>query len=96
MYESEKIKQAVKEAGLTQKEIAAKMGISQPAFNGFVSGKNRPTARTLKKIARATGKDLSFFIPAPLCDTELKNEVDLLRREIELLKKEVAELKRGL
>lgn len=96
MYESEKIKQAVKEAGLTQKEIAEKMGISQPAFNGFVSGKNRPTARTLKKIAEITGKDLSFFVPVSFCEKELKGEIDSLREEIELLKKEFSELKRRI
>lgn len=57
----QRIKQALKEAGLTQSELARKMKITQPTVNAFVNGRRNPTATTLKKIAKATGKDISYF-----------------------------------
>lgn len=93
MYESEKIKQAIRECGFSQREFASKLGVSQPTVNGFVSGRNRPTARTLKRIAKITGKDLAYFMPGNSANTNLEVEIMFLRQEIEKLKQEIALLK---
>ena len=61
MGEKDKIKQAIKEAGLSQRKLASKMKITQPTLNGIINGESRPTTRTLEKIAKATGKDMSYF-----------------------------------
>lgn len=58
----EKIRQAIKEAGLTQQKLADKLGITNPVVNVWVQGKRNPTTSSLKKIAEATGKPFSFFI----------------------------------
>lgn len=57
----EKIRQAIKEAGLTQQKLADKLGITNPVVNVWVTGKRNPTSATIKKIADATGKPYDFF-----------------------------------
>lgn len=45
-------------AGLTQKELAAKSGLTQSNISNIEKGITRPTIDSLKKIADATGKRL--------------------------------------
>ena len=58
------ILKARKEANLTQKEIAERMGISAPAVSrlesALVTGKSSPTVATLQKYAAAMGKKLEI------------------------------------
>lgn len=62
----EKIRQAIKEAGLTQQKLADKIGTTNPVVNVWVTGKRNPTTASLKKIADATGKPYSFFMEEDL------------------------------
>jgi len=54
--------QARKEAGMTQAEVAAKMGVSQPVLarieSSLGSRKHAPSLETLRKYAIACGKRL--------------------------------------
>lgn len=54
--------QARKEAGMTQAEVAAKMGVSQPVLarieSSLGSRKHAPSLETLRKYAAACGKRL--------------------------------------
>jgi len=43
------------EAGLTQQELAEKMGTSQAYIARLEGGKEKPSTRTLNRIAKATG-----------------------------------------
>lgn len=45
-------------AGLTQQELAQKMGTTQPAVARLESGRVRPSMRTLERLAAATGSRL--------------------------------------
>lgn len=91
MLESERIKKAIKEAGFTQKQMAEKMGITQPTFNTFVRGKNRPSIKTLKKIAQITNKNLEYFLPSD-SENQYKEENSYLLKEIENIKKQIETL----
>ena len=52
-------------AGLTQAELAERMETTQSVVARLESGRARPSARTLEKIARATGTRLRIsFDPA--------------------------------
>jgi transcriptional regulator with XRE-family HTH domain len=42
-------------AGLTQEELARKMGTTQPVVARLESGRARPSMRTLERLAQATG-----------------------------------------
>src|SRR6185437_4843240 len=45
-------------AGLTQAELARKMGTTQPVVARLESGRTRPSMRTLERLADATGSRL--------------------------------------
>src|SRR5438045_562865 len=52
-------------AGLTQGELARKMGTTQPVVARLESGRSRPSMRTLERLAEATGSRLLISF-APL------------------------------
>jgi transcriptional regulator with XRE-family HTH domain len=45
-------------AGLTQEQLARKMGTTQPVVARLESGRSRPSMRTLERLADATGSRL--------------------------------------
>jgi transcriptional regulator with XRE-family HTH domain len=47
-----------KRAGLTQQELARKMGTTQPVVARLESGRVPPSMRTLERLAEATGSRL--------------------------------------
>ncbi len=52
-------------AGLTQAELAARIGTTPETVARFERGRSRPSTRTLEKVARATGTRLRIaFEPA--------------------------------
>ncbi|RPF46819.1 DNA-binding XRE family transcriptional regulator [Thermodesulfitimonas autotrophica] len=64
-----RLKQALKEAGLTQKEAARTVGVTEQAMSNYVSGRI-PEARILYRLARLCGRPMEWF----LADEE--NEVE--------------------
>lgn len=46
------------QAGLTQEELAQRMGTTQSAIARMEGGKGRPSTTTLAKVAKATGTKL--------------------------------------
>lgn len=49
-------------AGLTQAELAERMGTSQSAIARLESGRGRPSVATLEKLAKATGSRLRIAL----------------------------------
>jgi len=47
-------------AGLTQEEVACRMGTTQSVIARLESGKSLPSVKTLFNFAKATGKHLHF------------------------------------
>lgn len=102
---AKKIKQAIKEAGLTQQKLADKLGITNPVVNTWTTGKRNPTANSLKRIARATKKDISYFFEnSPIGNNNIVgnhnvlspkdiSEIILLRKDVEIIKKDIEILK---
>lgn len=56
------------EAGLTQAELAARMGTTQSAIARIEGGGTRPTLETLEKLASALGADLVVGVGAKLSE----------------------------
>lgn len=52
---AEKIKLARTKSGMTQKEVASRMEISQQAYGQYESGKREPKPETIARIANALG-----------------------------------------
>jgi transcriptional regulator with XRE-family HTH domain len=47
-------------AGLTQMELARKMGTTQPVLARLEGGRIQPSLRTLQRLAKATGSKLTI------------------------------------
>ena len=58
------IKETLKQRGLTQKELAERLGINRVSLSRLLSDKNDMRVSTIKKIADAIGCDVAeFFAP---------------------------------
>lgn len=69
------IREARRRAGLTQAELAAAAGTSQPAVAAYESGSRSPSVRTLDKLIRATGRTLDVrLVKAPAARGTLLNK----------------------
>ena len=84
----QRIARARKEAGLTQKELADRIGVARRSVQGYESGKIAPY-RHLNRVAAAVGRSRRWLVaddPAPQpsgITTELKVELrDLIREEL--------------
>lgn len=56
---------ARKNAGLTQKDLAARTGIAQADISKLESGRGNPSLRTLQRLADGMGMKLKLeFVPA--------------------------------
>ncbi|TRZ94841.1 MAG: XRE family transcriptional regulator [Dehalococcoidia bacterium] len=60
-----RIQQARQELGLTQKELAARLGYTQAALSNYELGKRRLYLASLEQIADILGKPLSYFLELP-------------------------------
>ena len=59
------IKEVLKQRGLTQNELAERLGINRVSLSRLLSDKNDIRLSTIKKIADAIGCDVTeFFTPA--------------------------------
>lgn len=59
------IKEALKQRGLKQNELADRLGINRVSLSRLLSDKNDMRVSTMKKIADAIGCDVAeFFTPA--------------------------------
>lgn len=90
----EKLKKLRKSKGLTQLDMADKLGLTQPNYATFESGKNEITLSRLEKISEVFGISVLELlggeaVSVPMVDnTELEN----LRKENEVLRKNVKHL----
>jgi len=57
-----RIQQARQELGLTQEELAARLGCTQAALSNYELGKRRLYLASLEQIAEVLGKPLSYFL----------------------------------
>ena len=56
--------QARARAGLTQRELATRMGTTQPFIARLESGRRKPTTKTLERFAEATGSRVEIHLVA--------------------------------
>jgi transcriptional regulator with XRE-family HTH domain len=56
-----RIRQARKSAGLSQSQLASKIGAHVTSVSDWERGRNAPSARHLLSIAQATGKSIEHF-----------------------------------
>jgi putative transcriptional regulator len=97
---SERLKQLRKDAGLTQVDVAEKLGISQPAYASWERGIKKPTQENLVKIAQILNVSVDYLVGNSEKKDEDLDNIELLFRmnskgltdeEKEVFKKELIE-----
>ncbi len=70
-----KIQKAREEAGLSQEEMASRLGFTQAAFSNYELGKRRLYLANIEQIAKELNKPLSYFLEeSPLTVQENREE----------------------
>ena len=97
---SERLKDLRKQAGLTQVDVAEKLGISQPAYASWERGVKKPTQENLVKIAQILNVSVDYLVGNSEERTDELDNIELLFRmnseglteeEKEIFKKELIE-----
>ncbi|WP_175057838.1 helix-turn-helix domain-containing protein [Streptococcus salivarius] len=97
---SERLKDLRKQAGLTQVDVAEKLGISQPAYASWERGVKKPTQENLVKIAQILNVSVDYLVGNSEKKSDELDNIELLFRmnsnglteeEKEIFKKELIE-----
>ena len=97
---SERLKELRKQAGLTQVDVAEKLGISQPAYASWERGVKKPTQENLVKIAQILNVSVDYLVGNSEKKSDELDNIELLFRmnsnglteeEKEIFKKELIE-----
>ena len=68
----ERLKAARKKAGLTQKQVASAIGVTESAYCGYETGKRQPDATKIKQIASVLGISGDYLLDIRAGDNEKK------------------------
>ena len=77
---SERLKDLRKQAGLTQVDVAEKLGISQPAYASWERGVKKPTQENLVKIAQILNVSVDYLVGNKKKKTDELDNIELLFR----------------
>ena len=75
---SERLKDLRKQVGLTQVDVAEKLGISQPAYASWERGVKKPTQENLVKIAQVLNVSVDYLVG----NSEEKSEKAVFKKEL--------------
>lgn len=97
---SERLKKLRKDTGLTQVDVASKLGISQQAYASWERGVKKPTQDNLVKIAQVLNVSVDYLVGNSEEKTDELDNIELLFRmnskgltekEKEIFKRELIE-----
>lgn len=75
----DKLREARKAAKMTQKEVAAAIGVTESAYCGYETGKRSPDAVKIKQIADILGVTGDFLLETQETDPDLAEYLTDLR-----------------
>ena len=76
MAYTDRMKAARTAAGLTQEQLAARIGVKKPTYNGYEKGNSEPSMGTLVRLLDALGVDANY-----LFQDELRAQSDAVTPE---------------
>lgn len=77
---SERLKELRRQAGLTQVDVAEKLGISQPAYASWERGVKKPTQENLVKIAQILNVSVDYLVGNSEEKSDELDNIELLFR----------------
>ena len=86
---SKRLKNLRKDAGLTQKQLGEKVGVTKVSICCYENGNRTPTLDTLIDLANVLCVDLSYFLGADyfvVAEDDNSNGINLATDEIALIK----------
>lgn len=89
---TQKIRQARKEADLSQQDLSKAVGVSDKAISAYEVGRSSPPIKVLEKISAATGKPIKFFVEADQSETtpdQIIAKLDAVETELRLLRQAI-------
>lgn len=69
-----KIQKAREEAGLSQGELASRLGLTQAAFSNYERGQRRLYLKAIEQIAKELNKSLNYFLDDTAAAFDSKRE----------------------
>ncbi len=84
------IRKARKDVGLSQKELALSLQVSDKAISSYEVGRATPSFHTLQELSKVVNKPLSYF------DTEDQSDDIDLQIKLRVIEKELLEIKKLL
>jgi len=88
---AENIRQTRKAPGLSQKELAKKLNLSDKTVSAYESSRAIPPVSTLRKIAEETHQPITVFFPE-----NDEDKLDILNKKLNTLIEEVKKVKKFL
>ncbi|HWA52341.1 MAG TPA: helix-turn-helix transcriptional regulator [Patescibacteria group bacterium] len=85
-----KIKTARVLVGLSQKELAEKLNLSEKTISAYEKGRATPPSPTLQRIANATNQYLQFF-----SENEGKDKTDEILEKLDIIIQELKRINNG-
>lgn len=77
---SERLKDLRKQAGLTQVDVAERLGVSQPAYASWERGIKKPTQENLVKIAQVLSVSVDYLVGNSEENSDELDNIELLFR----------------
>jgi transcriptional regulator with XRE-family HTH domain len=85
-----RIKQARVDEGLSQKELATKIQLSDKAISSYEVDRSQPSFDVLQKIGKVTKRPVRYFV-----DQTVQQDVEI-EKKLEKIEQELAEIRRLL
>lgn len=87
---SERMSKLMRKNGLSQKELAAKAGVTESAMSYYVKGERTPRSDVLTRIAKALGTTTDYLLggSSEISSEPSNNELQYLQRNFEKMNKE--------
>lgn len=85
------IQQARKSVGLSQKELAQKLSVSDKTISAYESSRAVPPVPTLKKIAEITRQPINIFF-----HEDEKDKFAIISQKLDTLLEEIRKIQKGL
>lgn len=92
----ERVKQARKQAKLSQLEVGVALGVSDKTISGYESGRISPPIDKLMKIANLLKKPVGFFIGVDSRQYNVSSRLRGVEIALRDIRKELREIKAGV